>query len=708
MRTMRLPILVVTIAFIVSNFLPSIALAQKKADLFEGELPIRQPWLRDNLPNEASIYVRIPNVYGMLAAPKGNSLDSALRSSANVENLAKIKKGISDNVLPLIPLFEDARVQLLERYTRSPIEIAVFLAASPSILLAMNVELDSNDALSDVLASFAPAGPGFGLVEPLSERGVGQIDGMGVPMFIQFDADSGRLLLNAGPGVSLEEFETILQKIVSNDDHPMRRMERTIDEGGQGFFTWIDAEQAMPAMQMFLQPDQFEELLEIGLDKVRSAAFGWGVANGKGRLAVVADVPSEGNRLLLPYVNNDISARSAGDPDALLVLSIPTADEFSRIEAFALESAATETNEKWLDGKRQFSEMLGASVEEILAAIGPEVLFVFDPVGDYAAIRVRDARLWEGIVERIAANASVDLEKKRIRGKNYFHMSWLGNFSFLDEETAAEVGWFMTLLRKQRDHVYWMRDDDFLYLASTPQSLIDRDARRPRTNIGKWLSETQRVESDATIFAVTVSHEKLPRRFYMVYIELLQVLAEFAEVDIDVWAMPTPDQLRLSNEGALSVNVSLGDPIIAMELVFESSPLEAVFTGGVGGIAMTGILAAIAVPAYQDYRIRAQVSEGLALSGAAKAAVSEYYDENGQFPNVSAAEQMSIVKDAGKYVEAITVIEGSGTIVILYKEDALPGDGEVYLEPDVDDQGYVYWSCSSTLDNKHLPSACRE
>ena len=51
---------------------------------------------------------------------------------------------------------------------------------------------------------------------------------------------------------------------------------------------------------------------------------------------MIADVPAEKNRDFLPYVYNDLSAKSVGDPDAVLLLSIPTADEFVRIESLAL------------------------------------------------------------------------------------------------------------------------------------------------------------------------------------------------------------------------------------------------------------------------------------------------------------------------------------------------------------------------------------
>ena len=57
-------------------------------------------------------------------------------------------------------------------------------------------------------------------------------------------------------------------------------------------------------------------------------------------------------------------------------------------------------------------------------------------------------------------------------------------------------------------------------------------------------------------------------------------------------------------------------------------------------VAIIGILAAIAMPAYQDYTIRAQVSEGLTLAAAAKAAVAEFYANKGKWPSDNSAAGM--------------------------------------------------------------------
>ena len=72
-------------------------------------------------------------------------------------------------------------------------------------------------------------------------------------------------------------------------------------------------------------------------------------------------------------------------------------------------------------------------------------------------------------------------------------------------------------------------------------------------------------------------------------------------------------------------------------------------------VAIIGILAAIAIPAYQDYTIRAQVSEGLNLAGGAKVAVTEYFQDQGVFPTtnlLAGIEAANTIK--GKYVDTVT------------------------------------------------------
>ena len=84
-------------------------------------------------------------------------------------------------------------------------------------------------------------------------------------------------------------------------------------------------------------------------------------------------------------------------------------------------------------------------------------------------------------------------------------------------------------------------------------------------------------------------------------------------------------------------------------------------------VAIIAILAAIAIPAYQDYLIRAQVSEGAVLTDGAKTAMSEYYSNTGDFPTAGGTANATVglatnVSIAGKYVSQVDVGTLKGTI----------------------------------------------
>jgi type IV pilus assembly protein PilA len=132
-------------------------------------------------------------------------------------------------------------------------------------------------------------------------------------------------------------------------------------------------------------------------------------------------------------------------------------------------------------------------------------------------------------------------------------------------------------------------------------------------------------------------------------------------------------------------------------------------------VAIIGILAAIAIPAYSDYTIRAQVSEGLTLAGGAKAAVSEYVMDQGDFPLNNAEAGLSVANEiAGKYTTSIDVSAIPGQIVITYNQtdthDILAGNDLVLSA--ITSAGSVIWACpaigtAGTVLAKHRPATCR-
>jgi hypothetical protein len=407
----------------------------------------------------------------------------------------------------------------------------------------------------------------------------------------------------------------------------------------------------------------------------------------------------------VPNVDIDIDAKSVGEPDGLFLLAIPAADEFTRIEARVLDALDADAIAEWEEVKQAALEEMGFSLEDLLNSVGPEMLLIFDGAGDYGALRIRDRKLWDRIVDGVARSVESRPEKRRIRGHTYYHWAIESELMDLDDAPETESHWFAELFARSKDHNYWTYEGDYLYFAAVPQILMDRHALGADTDIAAWLRDRQRIDTRAAFMSVSGTSHKLPERVYAVYLELLHLLADVAQTEIDIWSMPTARQLDLPRAGTLGFTLSLGNPTLAVEFTFENNPAE--FLGGAGGIVMAGVVAAIAIPAYQDYTIRAKVNGGLVLSEPTKLAVTEHYVDTGEFPGQGVSAELSAYTGTSPHVQSIIVEPGTGRIVINFSVESLPDGGQIYLRPFLDEAGDLQWACSGTFPDKHLPAHCR-
>jgi type IV pilus assembly protein PilA len=156
-------------------------------------------------------------------------------------------------------------------------------------------------------------------------------------------------------------------------------------------------------------------------------------------------------------------------------------------------------------------------------------------------------------------------------------------------------------------------------------------------------------------------------------------------------------------------------------------------------VAIIGILAAVALPAYQDYTVRAQVSESLALSGGLKTAVADYYAASGAFPNDNLSALCgdtvalancpggNATDNKGNYVTQIAVVTGGGLNITFGNKAssaiATAGSNVLSLRPGVDVARNISWVCgyaavptgvtaptatqATTVVAKYLPTSCK-
>ncbi|HGT2176760.1 TPA: pilin [Neisseria gonorrhoeae] len=147
-------------------------------------------------------------------------------------------------------------------------------------------------------------------------------------------------------------------------------------------------------------------------------------------------------------------------------------------------------------------------------------------------------------------------------------------------------------------------------------------------------------------------------------------------------------------------------------------------------IAIVGILAAVALPAYQDYTARAQVSEAILLAEGQKSAVTEYYLNNGEWPEDNDKAGVASASDIkGKYVKSVTVANGVVTATMLSSGVNNEIKGKRLSLWAKRENGSVKWFCgqpvqradakagtddvakddaADKIETKHLPSTCRD
>lgn len=119
-------------------------------------------------------------------------------------------------------------------------------------------------------------------------------------------------------------------------------------------------------------------------------------------------------------------------------------------------------------------------------------------------------------------------------------------------------------------------------------------------------------------------------------------------------------------------------------------------------VAIIGILAAVALPAYQDYTVRAKVSEVVLAASAGKTQVAEWFQTKGALPT---AASLALPTQTSQYVASVA--QAVGVVTATARGDAKITGSTITLTPADAGGGVLNWTCAGTIDAKYRPASCK-
>lgn len=254
-------------------------------------------------------------------------------------------------------------------------------------------------------------------------------------------------------------------------------------------------------------------------------------------------------------------------------------------------------------------------------------------------------------------------------------------------------------------HLYMVREGKNLIVSTLPQVLIARDRNKTKATVSTWLNE-QKVDISSSVFSLTADVDELPKKAYHLYLSGVQSFSDIAGVEPNLMSLPLAEDLGLADSGRAGLAIDTGENHLSLNLNYSQSPLDLFFGGHtLTMVAVMGVLAAVALPAYQDYTIRAKGAEAFVMASQIKLEVAEFYRSEGRFPNENEAQEFAVTVATHN----VWFDPESNSIFIDYG-GAIPqiAGTRVVLSPLAGESGQIDWHCfSETVPQQYLPSTCR-
>ena len=537
--------------------------------------------LRQRLAPDALAYLRIPGPWGLLTESKGSALDPALASTANQAAAQLIRDALAARLGEL----PDPATSLAGRWLatlRSPLELAlVSTPTGPNLLAQGRFGFSDTEAFREELERLLATLPEPQLNARWVADDTASIDTPGGAIHLHFDPADGSLRLRAGPGAEAAGLDAPAG--APADEHPMASFEDAIDQSGQGLFLWLNGPALRPLLETQLDAEARAMLAQFGFNPPGQAALGYGVSGGHGKLSVLLDLPEAGLLNFVPRLETRLGLESVGEPGVVVLLSLPLPALLRQGEAL-LAAEGGEDFQDYQSFRRELETTLGMPLDQALASVGPEIVVFSDAVGEFVALRVNDRERLTTLLGTLAANTEVRYDTLDMQDHTLHRLVIPGEEEPLHEWSPAT-------------YFYWIDDGDYLVLGQLPQSLRDRLDAEARLELGPWLRDTQGQNPDNALLLISTRLERIPRRTYYAYLQILQMLADLSGAELDLLAFPSARQLDLPETGAYGLQLDLGQRL-GLSFTFQNNPLEFLMQPGLGSVAAVGVVAAVAIPAY--------------------------------------------------------------------------------------------------------------
>ncbi|AOE49428.1 pilin [Kangiella sediminilitoris] len=678
---------------------------------FKLENVTEQGWLYSNLPESTVAYVRLPNPWSSFSQ-KDDSFKYALGNKEHVKAVKQIQEGIYNNILPQLDKGVRPFVEGYLQDVTGPIEIAFITQnGQPLVVIGSQIrEPEENKSINEELTTMMESVPDAYITAQEGEsKGVMMIQ-QGVPVRYEYDQSTGRLTFVTGFGASVTSLENAAELIKTNDKHAMLALESEIDASHQGLFAWVSPKNAMPLMQMGLPPEKLQQMKEMGVDQANGLALGYGVSGGKTRLKLMLDMPDVGLRQFIPVVNNKITAEAVGEVKWAGILSLPTSKQAQRI-AENLKALGEVNFDSWEQLNQAFEQEVGMELDVLMDTFGPELVLFKDDIGAFATTRYKQTDI-KKLLLKAQDNMKVEYRTYEKNGAIIHHlrapMAQFDAKPSTNGDFESKIG--AMALQNYHENYFWMLEGDHVVFASVPQLLLERHSRKDRKSLADWFKQQQGDGYKSSLLNFTATVDDLSRTSYHYYLESLIVLADLSNTQIDIMSLPTADQLGFPDKGTMGFSLQSGEQRLGLEFTFENGATDILVGGGATtSAAVIGILAAVAIPAYQDYTNRAQVASAMNTAETVKLQVMMSLVEGAKLEDIDNGYGDFGLPESYQNAIIQKVVINDGVITMYLNNPSL-GDGPqtMILRPMVSGKQISYWVCSEgTLASKFRPAKCR-